>query len=93
MNILPSDENLRGFIQIIKKEVAREESHTNPTPPQTRELKAQFMALAEAVHDKATLERYGIFADVKTIADQSPNKKIKKYADAVRNHWKEVFEM
>ena len=51
------------------------------------------MDLTEAVSDKATLQRYGIFTDCIKIREQSTNKKIKKYADAVISHWKELFEM
>ena len=87
------EESLRPYLVMVTQELNREAHHVAPTKMELIKMKKMFMELAEVIPDKATLTKHQLFQNVKKIADESDEKKVKKYAIAVVSHWTEVFGM
>ena len=87
------EESLRPYLVMVTQELNREAHHVAPTKMELIKMKKMFMELAEVIPDKATLTKHQLFQNVKKIADESEEKKVKKYAIAVVSHWTEVFGM
>ena len=92
-DLLPAEEHLRPLLVVLHSELNRESHHTEPTKEELHVLKEKFMELADGVDNKQTLISLNIFDHIKSIAENSTNPKVKKYALAVQAHWAEMFDM